>query len=186
MPIGIATFSAWLANPWGLDLYPRTYKVDSVLAVDKAGQHTLYHKFSINSNGKDYVVPIKEAKFVEQYPEASFSWWNPRFGMGVMAGLSIPTFAGMLAENGVFATVTPSILFSPFSYGKTEVKPRFIFPQVGVGYDVLNKSANFSISPFQYNLGDTSTIINNLYTGPTISFDHRGNFGIGGTLGVTF
>lgn len=186
IPIARAVFSAWEKNPWEITVYPRDYQVDSVLAVNKEGQHTLYHKFTIKSNGKEYQVPIKEAKFVEQYPEASFSWWNPKFGLGVMAGIAIPTFAGMLSENGVSATVTPSLLFSPFSYGKTDVKPRFIFPQVGVGYDVVNKSANFSLSPFMYNLGDTSTVINNLYTGPTLSFDHRGNFGIGGDLVVTF
>jgi hypothetical protein len=185
VPVGQATFSAWLERPWDLTIFPRDYVVDSVLGVDKKGQHTLYHKFTIQSNGKTYQVPIKSAKFVEQYPEASFSWWNPKFGLGVIAGLAIPTLSGMLAENGVTASVSPSVFFAPFSYGKTDVKPRFIFPQVGVGYDTVNQSAVFSLSPFMYNLGDTSTIINNLYSGPTLSYDHRGNFTIGGTLSLS-
>ena len=186
VPVGQATFSAWKQDPWGLTVLPRDYKLDTVLGQDKQGRHYIYHKFAIGVDGKEYQIPIKEAKFVEKLPEASFSWWNPRVGIGVLAGVSIPTNAAAMVDNGVNAGIAPSLQFSPFSYGKTEVKPRFIFPQIAIGYNVVRHTADFSISPFMYNLGDTSDVINNTYTGPTISVDTDANVTIGGSLSVTF
>lgn len=184
VPFGSVTFKAWKNNPWDIEVYRRDYKISSVLSEDRDGRHYLHHKFTINSNGKDHTVEIKDAKYAETLPEARWEWWNPKIGMGLTAGVSLPTSG--LSDKGVSGSVSPSLYFSPFSYGKTRPKPDWVFAQVGVGYESIGKAAQFSLSPAMYNLGSVIDIINNSYVGPTISVDTKSNVTLGGTVAVTF
>lgn len=181
VPIGDVTFKAWKKNPWDVNIHPRNYKVSSVLGQDRDGRHYLHHKFEIESQGETHEVQINDAEFVEQYPESQWEWWNPKVAIGVAAGVAIPTDG-----SHVTGSVTPGLYFSPFSYGKTKIKPDWIFAQIGVGYDVINETAQFSLSPAMYNLGAESTIIHNTFVGPTISVDTDENVTLGGTVAVTF
>jgi len=189
VPIGDVSFEAWKEKPWSVHILPRDYKVDTVLGQDKDGRHYIYNKFTIATDGKDYALPIKQAEFVETYPEASWEWWNPKVAMGIGGGVSIPTYRDPLTGDvvgDIGGSFTVNALFSPFSYGETRVKPDWIFAQVGVGFDAVRQTANFSITPAAYNLGAPISFINNTYVGPTVGIDHKQNVSVGSTLSVTF
>lgn len=184
IPIGTVTFKAWKDKPWDIDILKRDYNITSVLSTDTNGKHYLHHKFMIKSGDKEQAVNIDNAEFVETLPDSQWEWWNPKIGMGVSAGVSIPTTG--LADKGVSGSFAPSIYISPFSYGKTKIKPDIIVGQVGVGFEAINKSAQFSLSPIMYNIGASTQVINNTYIGPTVSVDTNSNVMLGGTLMVTF
>jgi hypothetical protein len=184
IPVGDVTFKAWQENPWDVNVLPRDYKVTSVLGEDREGRHYLYHRFTIEADGEEYTVQIDDADFRETYPEAQFEWWNPRVGIGITSGISFPL--ENFTTDGINAAITPGLYFSPFSYGTSRVKPDWLFAQVAAGYNTVNRTLQFSLSPAMYNLGGNSTLINNTYVGPSVGIDIKKNLSVGGTLSVTF
>ena len=185
VPIGDVTFETWKENPWTINQYPRDYMVTTVLGQDKEGRHYTYHKFQIRSNNKTYTVPITHSKFIEEFPESSFSWWNPRVGFGLYGGVAINT--SPLPNEGIASgSVVPNLSFSPFSYGKTAVKPDFVFARIGVGYDIATKAVNFSLAPAMWNIGSKVSFIQNTYIGPVVGVDIKKNVTIGAGFTTDF
>jgi hypothetical protein len=184
VPVGSASFSAWRENPWDIDIHPRDYEIKTVLGRDRDDKHYMYHQFTIRSNGEKHRIKIDDAQFLEEYPESEFMWWAPKFYLGVTGGVAFPTED--FADKGVSANASPSLFFSPFAYGRTNVNPEFTFLQLGAGVDVVNRTAQFSLTPFAYNLGTGNDIINNTYVGPTISIDTDKNVSVGGTVSLSF
>lgn len=184
VPIGYTTFEAWKEHPWTVDVLPRTYHVTSVLGQDEDGRHYSYSKIDIEAGGKKYPIKINKAEFQEEMPSNKFSWWNPKVGLGINGGLSVATTA--LPEKRFTGLVAPGIYFSPFSYGKTKTKPTVIFPLVGVGYDAINNTAAFTISPIAWNIGSVVSFINNTFLAPALGVDHTGRVSVSGGLIVTF
>jgi hypothetical protein len=172
VPLGTASFSAWQQNPWSLDLYPRTYDITNVLATDQNGKQYVYNQFSISSNGKSYTVPISSAKFVQQYPAPTFSWWNPRIYLGADAGVNV-THAPV---NGEF---TPNVSFGFMSYGKSKITPDWSFGQVGLGYGVVSQTPQVQISPAQYNVGEHIPFMQNTFVGPVLGVGFKGDISVG-------
>lgn len=182
VPVGSVGFEAWKEKPWTINVHPRDYHVTTVLGQDKKGRHYAYNKFEIGVDGEKYPVPIRDSKIVEQLPEASFSWWNPRVGIGVHGGVGFNT----ANDDILTATAAPALSFSPFSYGQTETKPDWIFARVGAGFDLVHRTASFSVAPAMWNIGSAVDVIQNTYIGPVVSVDHEGRIGVGAGITTDF
>ncbi len=168
IPFGSASFSAWKDKPWSLTMFPRDYRVTTVIGTDENGRHYTYNKFSIVSNGKPYDVKIAESKFLEEYPEEKFSFWNPRLYMGFDAGFN-------LGQSNV--SLSPGLHIGLMSYGKTKIAPSWSFVQIGFGYDFVNERPNFILTPAAYNIGrKINPLMENTYIAPSISLDTAAKF----------
>lgn len=169
IPFGETRFKSWKNKPWDLDIYPRNYAVTTVIGQDEDGRHYTYNKFTIETQGKKYDVPIKDAKFVEQFPTAAFRF-SPNLYLGVDGGVII--------NPSPTAELTPNLQVSLFSYGKTKVDPDWTFADVGVGYQTQNNRPAIVISPVNYNVGHQLPLINNLHLGPTVGIDTAGGISV--------
>lgn len=177
VPIGSVTFESWKSKPWSIFQYPRNYHVTTVLGMDEDGRVIPYHKFQIGVDGKKHTIPITSAEFIQEFPEPSFHWWNPRVGIGVLGGVGFNT-SPALDESTVGGAVQPTFSFSPFSYGQTKVKPDWVFARVGVGYDLAQQSVAFSLAPAMWNIGSEIDFVQNTYIGPAIGADIDGNVSV--------
>jgi hypothetical protein len=179
VPFGTVGFSAWKEKPWEFNVPERKYSVTSVLGQDENGRHYSYSKFAIKSSGKTYDVKIDDNKFLEEYPKEKFHWLNPRLYMFANGGVGI----SQVPVKGEF---TPGIAVGIMSYGKTRTNPSLSILHVGVGYGVINKTLEVSVSPLQYNLGNVLPLVKNTYVGPTIQINTQGNVTPGAGLSVGF
>jgi hypothetical protein len=100
----------------------------------------------------------------------------------------------MIANGGIGITqtpikgeFTPGVSVGIMSYGRTKSNPSLSILQVGVGYGVINKSLEFSLSPIQYNIGQhLQPFINNTFTGPIVQLNTSGNVIVGLGASVSF
>lgn len=166
VPVGSVSFDATKPAPWSENLYQRTYAVSNVLATDPDGKQYVYNQFSITTNGQTYKAPIQTAAYVQQYPVASFSLWNPRIFLGLDAGV--------LVKEPLTGTVSPSVNFGFMSYGKSKVSPDWSFVQLGVGFNSSTEKIQFQLSPVQYRL--PIPFVKNTSFGPTVAVDVNGTF----------
>jgi hypothetical protein len=173
VPWGSAGFSAWEEKPWQLNVYPRQYKTNTIVATDKNGRQIVYSQLQIDTEGKTYKIPIADAQMVQQYPEASFHWWSPALYLGVDGGITMNPFGGEFIQN---------LQLSVLSYGKTTINPQWTFLGLGLGYEAHNQNVAFVLSPVNYNIGSWITILHNTYVGPTFALDPSGRFSV--LLGV--
>lgn len=175
VPFGQVGFSAWQPNPWSLNISPREYNVDTIVGTDVNQRQYFYSKFTVNVGGKTYDVPIKNATTKQQYPTATWSWWNPRLLMGLDGGVNIQHVQGEF---------TPHIDVGIMSYGQYKTTPDFSVLEVGLGYGTVNKTLEVVVTPVAYNVGKNffSPLMNNTYVGPSLSIGTDGSFGAG--LGV--
>lgn len=173
VPFGKVAFT-YRDKPWDVDVYPRSYNVTTVLSEDENGRHFVHNKFSVETQGKRYDVPITEAKFLEQYPDSSFNW-NPKLLMSASLG--------PIMTPPMHLEFVPALEMSLFSYGKTKVNPDWLFVAVGPGYETQEKAVNLMLTPVAYNLGSAGIpMIHNLYLAPSVSLDFSGNIGIYGSI----
>lgn len=179
VPFGNVGFSAWRDKPWDINIAPRNYSLTSVLGQDENGKHYMYNKFAIQTGGKTYDVKIKDNTFLEEFPTAKFSWFNPRLFMFANGGVGISS----LPVKGEF---TPGVSVGIMSYGKTRTNPSLSILQVGAGYGVANNTLEVSLSPIQYNIGQNLPLTNNTYVGPTAQINTHGNITLGAGLSVGF
>jgi hypothetical protein len=168
VPWGSVSFSAWRDKPWDLTVTPREYTMMTVLSTDESGRHFVHNKLAITVDGKPYTLPIASSQFVEQYPDSSFRF-DPSLYLGVDAGVTFKPVAG---------EVTPNLQMFLFSYGRTKINPDWIFLGLGLGYETQSNNLGFIVSPVDYNLGKLLPLIDNLYLGPSLSFDASGNVGL--------
>jgi hypothetical protein len=177
VPVGSISFSAWQQTPWGVNLFPRTYSVTNVLGTDPEGKQYVYNKFTINSDNKSYPITIANAKFEQELPSPSLSWWNPRLFAGADLGIGL----SHVPLSGEFV---PNLSVGAISYGQSKVTPNWSFLQVGVGYGVVGRSAQVQVSPVQYNIGQHLTLIRNTYVGPVLGVGFDGNVMVGAGIRV--
>lgn len=175
VPIGKVGFSAWNSGPWTIDIRHRTYRVTSVVGVDENQRQYFYNKFTINVDGKDYDLRISSATTKQEYPEAKFSWWNPRLFLGVEGGLNLSQIKGEFS---------PNLSVGFMSYGRYKIQPDFSFLQLGLGYGIISDRIQFSVTPFTYNIGKHIPLMNNMYLGPSLYFGTNGNTAIMGGIKV--
>jgi hypothetical protein len=169
VPIGTVGFSAWQPAPWSLNIAPRTYKVVNVIGTDENQRMYVYNKFTVQVNDKSYDLKIDTAETKQEFPEAKWSFWNPRLFLGVDGGINLQKVEG---------EVIPNIGVGIMSYGKYKNQPDFSVLQVGIGYGTVGKSLQFNIMPAAYNVGKHLPLMNNAYIGPSIHVDTIGNVSI--------
>jgi len=175
IPIGSVGFSAWQKEPWNIDIKGRDYKIATVVGTDENQRQYFYNKFTIKVADKEYIVPIKTATTEQVYPEAKFSWWNPRLFLGVDGAF------GLSPVKGEF---TPNLGFQIMSYGRYKTQPDLSILQVGAGYGTISARPQFMVTPISYNIGKNLPLMNNTYIGPSLGFGTDGNVFIGGGLRV--
>lgn len=169
VPIGTVGFSAWQPAPWSLNIAPRTYKVVNVIGTDENQRMYVYNKFIVQVNDKSYDLKIDTAETKQEFPEAKWSFWNPRLFLGVDGGINLQKVEG---------EVTPNIGVGIMSYGKYKNQPDFSVLQIGVGYGAVSKSLQFNIMPVAYNVGKHLPLMNNVYMGPSMHIDTVGNVSV--------
>lgn len=175
VPIGSVGFSAWQQAPWSIDIKPREYHVSTVVGTDENQRQYYYNKFTLKVDNKDYEIPIKSATTQQIYPEAKFSWFNPRLYLGV---------DGAVGLNPVRGEFTPNLSVQLMSYGRYKTQPDFSILQVGGGYGTVSQRPQLTIAPVSYNIGKHIPLMNNTYLGPVISVGTDGNVFVGGGLRV--
>lgn len=187
VPIGSTTFEAWKDKPWTIDIKPRKYNITSVLGQDEDGRHYVYSKMSIEADGKKYPVKIGQAEFEEEVPKDKFFFWAPRILFAAHGGASFSTKPLDSDEHLAKGYGAASLMFSPFAYGKTKVKPKFIVGEVGVGADFVTQRPTLSIGLGGWNIGSVVTFLNNTYiTAPILSVDTGGRVAVSGGVAVSF
>ena len=184
VPIGKVGFSAWQKDPWEVNISPREYNVDTVVGVDENQRQTFYNKFSVKVDNKSYDIPIKTATTKQQYPSATFSFWNPRLLMGLDGGINV----GGVKAIPVSGEFTPSLSVGIMSYGQYKTTPDLSILEVGVGYGTVNKTPGIIITPIAYNFGKNlfSPFMNNTYIGPSVMIATDGSFTVGAGIRVGF
>lgn len=169
LPIGSIGFSAWQKEPWNYDILAREYHLNTIIGTDENQRQYYYNKFVIKIDGKDYIVPIQSAITQQVYPEAKWSWWNPRLFMGVDGGVNVSDMTGEF---------TPNINIGFMSYGRYKVQPDFSILELGLGYGVASDNLQLVITPFTYNIGRHIPLMNNMYLGPSVNIGTNGNVSI--------
>jgi len=182
VPFGSVGFSAWQAKPWQYTIQPREYSLTTIVGTDDQQRQTIYNKFSIKVDNKDYDVKITNSQTLQQYPQAKFSWWNPRLYLGLNGAIG-------LSSLPVKGDMTPSVSLSVLSYGQYLNNPDWTFANVGVGWETVANRPAVVISPVNYNIGKltgATGLIRNTYVGPTIQADTGGGVYLGAGLSVGF
>lgn len=173
VPLGTVGFSANQQKPWDINILPRDYNLITTLGTkdDGTGQQVAFNQLTIKVNGKNYAVPISKNQFLQQFPTAKFSWFNPRLFLGVSGGLDVTSLKGEFS---------PDVSLGIMSYGKSLTSPDFSILQVGIGYNVVAQKPQVSIMPFSYNVGQMAKpLINNLYLGPVLDIGINGDITVG-------
>lgn len=169
LPIGSVGFSAWQKEPWNYDVLAREYYLNTIVGTDENQRQYYYNKFVIKVEGKNYTVPIQSTVTQQVYPEAKWSWWNPRLFMGVDGGVNINKMSGEL---------TPNINIGVMSYGKYKTQPDFSILEVGVGYGIASENLQLVVTPFTYNVGKHVPLMNNMYVGPSFNIGTDGDISV--------
>lgn len=164
IPFGSIGFSAWQQNPWNINISPREYKISNVIAQDENQKVTVYNKFTVKVNDKEYTVPIQTAQTTQVLPTAKFSWWNPK--VFLTAGGSVNT-----TGTPSYGDFNIGATFGFMSWGKFKTNPTLSIMQAGIGYNVVDKQPAIIINPVNFNLGTVIPIISNTYIGPSIQMD---------------
>ena len=175
VPIGKIGFSAWQKLPWSIDILAREYRVTNVLGTDENQRSYVYNKVSVKVADKTYDVKIATAQTEQVYPQAKWSWWNPRLNIGADGGINISQIKGEF---------TPTVGISVFSYGMYKNSPDFAILSAGVGYGTVAQKVQAVITPFSYNIGKHIPLMNNTYIAPSLHVGFNGDISIMGGIRV--
>jgi hypothetical protein len=179
VPFARVGFTASKDKPWGVSTYDRQYKVVTVTGTDEDGRVSNYNKMQIVVDNKAYDVPIDQAETTQQYPEAKFSWWNPRLYLttGGSVGLSNPPISGSFNAG---ATLGIS------SYGQLKSSPLLSVFQVGVGYSSNQSKPAVIFNPVNVNIGKLlpNNLIMSTFIGPSLQLDYEKNVFLGANISV--
>jgi hypothetical protein len=168
IPFGTASFSAWQADPWSINVEPREYKVTSIVGTDENQRVYIDNKFTITEGTQTYTVPIKTDQTEQVFPSPKFSWWNPQLAVGVDGGLSLTRFPGIQGE------VAPSLNFGVMSYGKYKTQPDVSVLQLGAAYESVTKRPGLVITPVALSLGILTPLLHNTYIAPSVHISTDG------------
>lgn len=175
LPIGEVGFSAWKEKPWDYEIKAREYHAATVVGTDENQRQYFYNKFTVKVDGKEYTLPINTATTQQVYPEAKWSWWNPRFFLGA---------DGAVGLNPVKGDFIPNVNVQIMSYGRYKTQPDWSILQLGAGYAVDSKRPVLQVTPFSYNIGKHIQLMNNTYIGPSVSVGTDANVFVGGSIRV--
>lgn len=180
LPIGKVGFSAWQEKPWSINISPREYKVINVIGTDENQRNYVYNKFIVKIDNKDFDIKISTAETKQEFPEAKFSFWNPR--LFLTAGGSVN-----LTQAPIQGSANAGITLGIMSYGKFKNSPDIQILQFGPSYQTGTQKISLTINPISFNVGHliNTSLINNTYIGPSLHIDTNGNIltGINMSLG---
>lgn len=179
VPIGIVGFSAWKEDPWLTKIFGKKYQLVSVVGKDENQRDYFYHKINITTNGNTYTIPIKEAEVKQEYPEAKWSWWNPK--LYLTAGAS-----ANLSSSPIEGSFNAGLTFAPFSYGRYKNSPDISLLQVGAAFQSSTRNMSVITNPINFNIGRAipGNMATNTFIGPSLQISTNGNFFIGANLSV--
>lgn len=182
IPFGETVFRAWMEKPWDVTVFPRKYAISTVISQDEDGdRHYTHNKFTIETQGKVYEVPISDAQFVEKFPEPSFHV-NPRIHLGVGVGVHVGSNSAPVPTP----EFTPGLEVFVFSYGKTKKieDTEWSLLGLGVGFETQKVRPALIVSPAKYNIGHAIPYIDNLHVGPAVTVDTSGEFSVMAEISV--
>lgn len=179
VPIGTVGFSAWQQNPWNVSINARTYTVDNVIGTDENQRNYVYSQVNIETGGQVYTVPITSSTTKQQFPQAKFSFWNPRLLLGADGGANL---------NHLKGEFSPSLNLGIMSYGQYKTTPDFSVLEVGVAWQTVNQRPALIVTPVAYNIGKNwfSPLMNNTYLAPSMQIATDGSWTISGGIRVGF
>jgi hypothetical protein len=179
VPFGTVGFSAFQTNPWSANITARQYTVDNVIGTDENQRNVVYNQVNIKEGNNTYTLPITSSTTKQVYPSAKFSFWNPRLFLTAGGSADLSHIAG----DANFGTT-----FGIMSYGKFKNNPDVSVLQVGIGYQVVDKSPTLILNPVSVNVGHVigTTLVNNTYLGPSIQYDTHQNVFAGLNLSIGF
>lgn len=181
VPIGKVGFSAWQQSPWSMDILPREYHVINVIGKDENERDYVYSKFSVKVSDKSYDVKIASAETKQEFPDAKFSFWNPRLFLTTGGGINLSKIDPI---NGSF---NAGGAIGIMSYGKSKPNPDISILQVGAGYESNKSEFGVIINPVNFNVGKlipTGGLINNIFIGPSMQITPSGSIFVGANVSV--
>ena len=181
VPIGKVGFSAWQQNPWSVNILPREYHVVNVIGKDENERDYVYNKFSIKVADKNYDVKIASAETKQEFPDAKFSFWNPRLFLTTGGGINLSKFDPINGSFNVGGTI------GIMSYGKSKPNPDISILQVGAGFESNKSEFGVIINPVNFNIGKlipTGGLINNIFVGPSMQITPSGSVFVGANVSV--
>lgn len=182
VPIGSVGFSAWQKEPWNIDIKEREYHLATVVGTDENKRNYFYNKFTIKTNGKEYEVPITSATTKQVYPEAKWSWWNPKLFLTAGGGINVTNIAPV---NGTF---NAGATFGFMSWGKYNQTPDISVLQTGIGYSSNENEFAVIVNPIAFNIGNAieTDVLKNTYIGPSMQITHTGQIFAGANISLGF
>jgi hypothetical protein len=167
---------------WKTGSYPLEFYTTVVESENKDGSFSRAAEAHIENNatkeskGKEYPIKITDFKWEKfERKDKSFSWWNPRLGLGLTA----------TAKD-----IAPKLDFSIASYGKTAVDMDWRFLTFGVGAVQGGSNSSWktigSFEPFSWNVGKALPLIKNMFIAPTVTYDSDAELSIGAGISIPF
>jgi hypothetical protein len=181
VPFGTAGFSAWQKFPWSVNIPPREYKLINVIGTDENQRMYVYNKFSIKVNDKEYDVKINSAETKQEFPEAKFSWFNPRLFLTTGGAVNF-------TQAPIQGSANLGVTIGLMSYGRYKTNPAISILQLGVGYQTGTQRPTAIINPINFNIGGIipGGLVNNTYIGPSVQIDTAGNVLAGANISLGF
>ncbi len=181
VPIGTVGFSAWQKEPWNYDIKAREYHAATVIGKDENQRDYVYNKLTVKVEGKDYTLPIKTATTTQVYPEAKFSFWNPKLHLSAGGGVN-------LTQAPLSGSANIGVTLGIMSYGKYKTNPDISILQVGAAYQTGTNRPSVVVNPISFNVGGIlpKGLVNNTYVGPSVQVDTAGNVITGANVSVAF
>lgn len=181
VPIGEVGFSAWQKEPWSVNIKAREYKSVNVVGTDENERVYVYNKFSVVVDGKEHDIKVSKAETKQEYPEAKFSFFNPKIFFSTGGAINITK----LPVQGSFNL---GLSLGVISYGKSKINPDISILQVGAGYETASQRPSVVIKPINFNIGGIfpGKVVSNTYIGPSLQIDTIGNVytGVGLSVGL--
>ncbi len=167
---------------WKTGTYPLEYYTTVIESENKDGSFSRAAETHIENNatkeskGKEYPIKITDFKWEKfERKEKSFSWWNPRLGLGLTA-----------TNNDI----APKLDISVASYGKTNVDMDWRFLTFGIGAVQSGPNSSWktigSFEPFSWNIGKALPLIENMFIAPEITYDSDAELSIGAGISIPF
>lgn len=195
LPLGEVGFSGWKERPWEVAIYSRKYVVDTVISQRPDDSYVVTNQFRIiytkpkmvdgkpvlDKDGKaiteDVETVIQPSTSDTKWDFAEKSWrFSPRLYLGVDFGATV--------YKEISAAVNPNLTLFFFSRGRTRSDVDLAILGAGVGFEPISKEVDFKLTPIQYNIGKSLPLIDNLFVGPSISVDTKGNIAVYGGISV--
>lgn len=194
-PVAVVRYSPNLekeSDRWSTQPLSLKYKANIIATTDADGNPKRYVEAWVESPTstlgweKDstgaYVVDAKGNRVFKKFPvDLTIEDWAKteeqvksfRFGPRL-------NFTGAITNSGVY----PALGVSLFSYGTTKRDMDWTFAQFYSGGTDNNFYLGFS--PFLWNIGNVTPLIENLFIGPTMSVDKNSNTTYGAIISVPF